>query len=175
MAHTRLIMILFGVAVSVSATIRADEAVSKIRDIRRDRKADGLYVVFCARDSPGTTGFPGHSYVVLQRDDADKKACVIEAFGFQPANEGDKGIVKAVPGIVVEPYLKDYKKPLPGACRLILRVDRSQYDAVVAVRQKWTDHEYTLTGSNCIDFADDAAKAPNLSRPRRSPTQRPHG
>jgi hypothetical protein len=155
------------------ATAAADDAVTKVRDIRRDDQAADLYVVFCARDSPGPGGFPGHAYVALQRDDAEAGACVIEAFGFQPANEGDKGIVKAVPGSVVEPYVKDHKKPLPGVCRLILRVDRSQYRAVEAVRRKWTDREYSATGANCIDFADDAARALGLSRPRRSVTQRP--
>lgn len=149
-------------------------AISKVRDIRRDSEADGLYVVFCARESPNVTGFPGHAYVVLGRDDEINKLCVIDAFGFQPANEGDSGIVKAVPGNVVEPYVKDYDKPLPGVCRLILKVDRSQYDSVDAIRKKWSDREYRLSGPNCIDFVDDAAKALNLSRPYRSVTQRPH-
>lgn len=156
------------------APTAARDALTKVRDIRRDGEATGLYIVFCARDSPGAAGLPGHAYVVLQRDDAEAQACVIEAFGFQPANEGDKGIVQAVPGLVVEPYVKDHKKPLPGVCRLILRVDRSQYKAVEVVRRKWTDREYSLTGANCIDFGDDAARVLGLSRPRRSVTQRPH-
>jgi hypothetical protein len=174
MTHPRRILSALAIAALAPASVLASDGVSKVRDIRHDRKIGGLYVVFCARDSPGAARFPGHAYIVLGRDDDDKQLCAIEAFGFQPANEGDKGIVKAVPGDVVEPYVKDYKKPLPGVCRLILKVDRSQYDAVDAVRRKWTDREYSLTGSNCIDFADDAAKALELSRPRRSRTQRPH-
>jgi hypothetical protein len=172
--HSRCFLVLFGITVLGPASVLAGDAVSKVRDIRRDRKTEGFYAVFCARNSPGVTGFPGHAYVVLGRDDEDQRLCAIAAFGFQPADEEDRGIVKAVPGEVAEPYVKDYDKPLPGVCRLILKVDRSQFDAVDAVRKKWSDREYRLSGPNCIDFADDAAKALNLARPKRSRTQRPH-
>ena len=173
MIHARPILVLLAIMVSRPTLALAGDTVSKIRDIRRDHRTDGLHVVFCARESPGATGFPGHAYVVLQRDDEDAKACVIEAFGFQPANEREKGIIRAVSGTVVEPYVKDYKKALPGVCRLILKVDHSQYEAVEAVRKKWTDKDYILTGPNCVDFADDAAKALNLTCPKRSRTQLP--
>ena len=154
----------------------AADPVAKVRDIRHDRAVEGLTVVFCARDSPGATGLPGHAYVVLGHDDPARQVCTIEAFGFQPANDGDRGIVKGVPGTVVEPYLKDSKKPLPGVCRITFQVDRTQFAAVEAVRKKWSDHEYRLSGSNCIDFAAETVRAldSDLKLPERSTLQRPH-
>ena len=157
----------------VSTSSLADE-ISKVRDIRKDRKSEGLFIVFCARESPGLNGFPGHAYVIKAQDDPIKQVCSIAAFGFQPANPGDHGIVSSVPGAVVEPYVKDYDKPLPGVCRLVLQVDRAQFDAVERIRNHWSERQYRLTGANCIDFADDTAKALELTRPDRSVIQRPH-
>jgi len=75
----------------------ADEAEVVQRDVRRDKSTEGLYIVFCVRDTPNVK-FPGHAFVVWGRDDEQRQLCASEAYGYYP--KGGKGVLGPVPGEV---------------------------------------------------------------------------
>jgi hypothetical protein len=144
------------------ATVAADNE-PVVKDIRNKKDKDDLYVVFCAREH-----LPGHAFVVLGKDDSKKQLCTVDAFGYYP--EGDKA-VKALFGKVPSEMANEFirGKGQEGTCRLIVRVDQSQYDAVEAIRRKWAEKgTYRVIEEDCVTFAADVAQSLKLDTPERA-------
>jgi hypothetical protein len=140
-----------------SAVLAETQTVQK--DLRPKPDASALYVVFCARDA-----VPGHAFVVFGKDDPVRGLCSVQAWGYYPST-GNKGVLGPVPGELADESIRG--KGTAGAnYRLVLRVNKEQYEAADAVRRKWAGKgEYKVLERDCVSFATDVARALRLSIP----------
>ena len=154
---------------ALTSFVAADEQ-SKLHVLNKPQKAvpEDWTVVFCARGtSIKDKSVFGHAFIALVYNDEKKKACVQRAIGFFPEKEGDAlpSAFGPVPGKVVEDFLRN--KPASGTCRLIVRVDRPQYDTVEKVLTDWNKKDFQLVKNDCVSFVHAVAEALKLKMPDR--------
>jgi hypothetical protein len=136
----------------------------KVIDLRVKAETSALYVVFCARWDT----MPGHSFVVLGKEDAAAQMSTVDAFGYYPEKPGDlRAVFKKVPGLLADEFVRGTLAPT--LVRLILKVNRSDFDAVEAVRRTWASRtNFQLIEQDCVTFVMDVARALKLRVPDRS-------
>jgi hypothetical protein len=127
------------------------------------------FVAFLARNSPGSSGFPGHSYVGIGVE-LDNGLLVYERlFGYFPVSESVLNEVKAV-FTNVSGDLHSKIEDVAWQVELRIPVDSAKHDAALAVADRWkaSDPKYNLLangGKNCSSFAAEVAQAVGLKTP----------
>lgn len=167
------LMLLFGVLVfqhlpysHASSRVRPvdENPLVKVIDLRTKAEPSPLYVVFCARWDT----LPGHAFVVLGKEDAGAQLSSVEAFGYYPERPGDlRAVFKKVPGVMADEFLRGTMAPT--LVRLILKVNKSDFDVVEAVRRSWASRtDFQLIEQDCVTFVMDVARALKLRTPDRA-------
>ncbi len=154
--NTRLFAWLLGLAISMTSTasLCADEIVREL-DMRKDKAgADSYYVVFLARGASWKEmSISGHAYVALGKDTASAQACESAAFGVYPEN--GIGWIGPVPAKMVQ---DTYAR---SSHRLIVKVDKSVFDAVDQLRKNYVanvvKHQFQLGDKDCVTFVSAVA------------------
>lgn len=136
----------------------------KVIDLRVKAESSSLYVVFCARWDT----LPGHAFVVLGKEDASLQMSTVDAFGYYPEKPTDlRAVFKKVPGVLADEFVRGTLAPT--LVRLILKVNKSDYEAVEAVRRNWASRtSFQLIEQDCVTFVMDVARALKLRIPDRS-------
>ncbi len=133
-----------------------------------------FYVVICARESePWGTG---HTFVVWVQQDKVTGAVCSQGFGFYP--EVEKVIVRLFTGdgaVRDESKRSASIKPWLLTHRLIVQVDRREFEAGLDVKERWVGSgvNYHLLNRNCTHFASDVMKAIKLGAPAPDFGERP--
>lgn len=132
------------------------------------------YVVICARESePWGTG---HTFVVWIQQDKETGAVHSQGFGFYP--EVEKVIVRLFTGdgaVRDESTKSASVKPWLLTHRLIVQVDRRDFEAALAGKERWVGSgvDYHLLNRNCTHFAYDVMNAIKLGAPPPTLGERP--
>jgi hypothetical protein len=162
--------LIFSVWILTSLSMNAADPISKVIDLRSKIEPNNYYIVFCARNNTVS----GHAFVVTGMENADKKLSTVNAFGLYPVEESDnvKAVFTTVPGNIVDEYTRDVEKGSANMSadmvRLILRVDKSDYDAVEALRNTWARrNDFKLIQNDCVTFVIEAANQLALKVPDR--------
>lgn len=150
------------------------ETVSKV-DIRRDPLGPiDYYVVICARESePWGTG---HTFVVWVQQDKQTGQIQSQGFGFYP--EIEKVIIRLFTGdgaVRDESTKAASIKPSLLTHRLIVRVDRDQFENGLKVKDGWVGSgvDYHLLNRNCTHFGHAIMTAIQLNAPPPEFGERP--
>ncbi|MEM9753950.1 MAG: hypothetical protein AAF916_11290 [Planctomycetota bacterium] len=131
-------------------------------DRRTYSEENQYYLVFCARH-----GVPGHAFVIWGKEDYENNLSSQRAFGMYPKDK--KLRVGAVPGGVVE-------EATPRSdTRLIVRVNREQFEGAASIRSAWAGKDYKLVESDCVTFTSEAAISIGLDVPARWRNLTPQG
>ena len=139
-----------------------------------------------ARASDGSSGLPGHAYVVWGVEDSSAAMSTQRAFGFYPQDESAAGEVAAVftdvTGNLVDEALKK-TSPTTGlssfadssllTARLIVQVNQTSFAASQGEIDTWKTSDYNLFANNCIDFVHAVAVDVGLFPPAVGPLQVP--
>src|SRR6185503_18155915 len=164
--HKLMIVTLFcGLALGLEPVYAgADPPLVKEIDLRAKEEPSPLYVVFCSRWDT----LPGHAFVVLGKEDAQAMMSTVDAFGYYPETSGNtKAVLKRVPGVLADEFVRGTLAPT--LVRLILKVNKADFDAVKAVRDLWESKgSYKLIERDCVTFVMDVASALGLTVPNRS-------
>ena len=137
-------------------------------------ESSDYYVVICARESePWGTG---HTFVVWVQQDKQTGEIHSQGFGFYP--EVEKVIVRLFTGdgaVRDESTKSASVKPWLLTHRLIVHVDRREFEAGLSVKQHWIGSrvEYHLLNRNCTHFGHDVARAIGLNAPDPEFGERP--
>lgn len=126
------------------------------------------FVMFCARTSPGSTGLPGHAFILLGDAPEGTEAgpiAITRGAGFYPKDKADTGkaFLKRVPGKVVDDYLKGAVSP--EQCRLMVRLEEADYQKVVKLVDGYGADGYNLFGNSCVNMVKEVAVAIDLKAP----------
>jgi len=148
-----LIGILCLCCIGIDQTVKA--AVKEV-DRRNASEKNSYFVVFCSRGRSPT----GHAFVTQGIDDSSAQQCKANAFGFYPLN--GKGVLGPVPGRIAEEALST-----PTTDRLIVRVNKAQYDNVAKIRKRWETQQYRVIERDCVAFISEVAKDLGLKLPDR--------
>ncbi len=135
-------------------------------DIRDDPTKPRDYVItFAAKRAAGSLieGEVGHAFVIFNSADEQKRMTLNEVIGFMPASEGkDKMRV-----IMSNGHLETYEEYVKSEDRLIVIVDRHQYDMgrMQYERWNWGVQTYTLGLRDCVKFVREVAAGTGLKVP----------
>jgi hypothetical protein len=150
---------------ALASPLLADDGVLLTKDLRAKGSNSAYSVVLAAR-----SGGVGHAMVILGREDGKKMVSSIEAFGFYP-KEG-KGVLGPVPGMIAD-ELAQGKGVARANTRVILRVDKEQFDKIDAVRKKWLQAKYQVLEADCVTFTSEVATTLGLKIPNRETAKLP--
>lgn len=184
MSTSRLLsfsMIVCVVAVSHGRADDNDKVATIDRRADKATAGDKYFVVLCARphglspkkdpDAAPTDEKKktvGHAWVVWGVEDAKKKESRYDAsFGFYPVKGEKVTGFNTVPGELVDQLNKPRKDDdyLRVTHRLIVVVDKTEYEKALAVADKWKKEkpEYKLFSKSCKTFTNDVAKSLGLT------------
>jgi hypothetical protein len=150
------------------------DTVSRV-DLRSGMpEPSNYYVVICARESE--TWGTGHTFVVWVQQEKQTGTVHSQGFGFYP--EVEKVVVRLFTGngAVRDESTKSASiKPWLLTHRLIVQVDRRDFEAGLSVKQRWmgSSVDYHLLHRNCTHFAYDVLKAIDLAAPEPKLGERP--
>lgn len=137
-------------------------------DLYQNSVSKKPFVAFLARESPGETGLPGHSFVGFGVE-LDNGLTVYENLvGFYPSG-GSYEIVKATYS-AVSGELKSIIEDVSWSVEHRVSPSETQYDAAKSVVSRWLQDKpkYNLfanDGKNCSVFAAEVAEAIGLTVP----------
>ena len=162
----RLISIVCAFTAQVSAQT-LDAGITRQLDLRL--QTDGVnskHVVFCGREI-GKESTPGHAFIVLGSEDAERRVCSVDAFGFYPSStlEGFKSTLMSVPAKVADEFLQIGVKE--GECRLSVRIDDESFQAVQNVMNQWKNKSYRAREQDCVSFVTAVGEILGLAIPNR--------
>lgn len=153
-------------SLSLSGHVSADDRVV-VKDLRAKGSTSSLSVVLAAR-----SGVPGHAMVILGKEDEKQMISSIEAFGFYPI-DATKAVFGRVPGKIADELAT--AKGIGGlTSRLILKVDKADFDKVEGIRARWASKkDYKVLESDCVSFVTEVADALKLKTPKRDDAKLP--
>ncbi len=125
---------------------------------------NGSYFIVVAARKPDLPSPSGHAFIVWGREDAGAKMSSQMSYGFYPRDGVDVQTVLGsdVPGDVLRESLESTNhQRLSG--RLIIQVNKEDYDNSQARIALWRTNEYNLYARNCISFAKDVASTIGLA------------
>ncbi len=137
-------------------------------DLRTTLDPDVLSIVFTGRDPSPPESLGGHSYVLWGHDPASLPSAVTDAWGFYPVNLGTSATLSYVLGPVPGGLRPEEWWKEPSDVRLIVKLNKTDFDASLALRRIWTTHNYQTLVWDCTTFVADAARAIGLVVPARS-------
>ncbi len=145
-------------------------------DLRPVAEADSVerFVVLCARKSePWGTG---HSFVVWVTHDLRTNETRSQGFGFYPG--ANRVLVKLAGGkgrVLDESNIDASIKAGLLTHRLILQVNRAQFESAWSAKQDWerAEHHYHLVGRNCTHFSHRIGTSLGLDAPQPTAGERP--
>lgn len=133
-------------------------------DARYRSTDDGSkYFIVVAARRPDLPSPSGHAFIVWGKEDAAAKMSSQSAFGFYPKHGLDSDVILGdnVPGdLVAESLESTNHQRISG--RLIVQVDRADYEKALARIAPWKTDDYNLYAQNCISFAKDIAETIGL-------------
>ncbi len=143
----------------------------KTLDLTSKPDNNKYFVVICGRNNTLT----GHTFVVWGKEDSISQQSIIEgAFGLYSKTNGSiiKAFFSKVPGEIADEFYKG--SMTQDLIRLIIRVDKSDYDKTFAIKDTWEGRDdYQLLENDCITFSTLIANNLNLLIPVRNATDRP--
>lgn len=164
----RLNAIIVGILLAAGLAQPAVAEVVREFDLRKAAQDEvQYYVVLCARDSPA--GGMGHAFVVWIEQDERTGNTRSMGYGFYPgASDAVLRLFIGKGKVIDEATKSSSVNPLLLTHRLIVRVDRDQYLASVAVKEKWerSARDFNLMARNCMHFVYDVDRAIGLSSPK---------
>ncbi len=139
------------------------ETIRRI-DLRTMSEENTYYVVFAARDSPGSSGKPGHAFVAWGVEDSATSMSSQEAFGLYPdPDDGLKYIYSTVSGIILNEATNF--EPSDLTARLIAKVNSGPFESSKEQISRWQTSDYNLYKKNCIHFCHSVATSIELFPP----------
>lgn len=140
----------------------------KTIDKRTMTNASGsvYFLVFVGLPYAGAGGHnAGHAFVIWGAEDAQKQMSYSSAFGLYPDKQSVKLLFKEVPGSIKDEAMSKNSK----MNRLIVKVDKSVYDAALAKKNQWAAKgTYQLLTRDCLSFTIDVATIAKLKIPSRT-------
>lgn len=120
--------------------------------------AGGSYFIVVAARGPDLPSPSGHAFIVWGKEDVAEQMSSQVTFGFYTKDGIDVSAVLGddVPGEVLAESLKSTNhQRLSG--RLIVQVNKEDYDKAQERIAAWRTSDYNLYAQNCISFAKDVA------------------
>jgi hypothetical protein len=144
---------------------------SKIVNQRDAGSSSRKFIVFCSRDSPGSTELPGHAFVLFgdaPEDNEQGPIIITRGAGYYPADTSDaaRSLLKRVPGKVINDYLAG--PILPDQCRLVIKIEQATYDKELQFIDQFAASGYNLLTNNCVTMVKDLAQHLGLAVPSDS-------
>lgn len=160
-AATCLIVCLFSASMALAGP-------SKLVDKRKEGSSSRKFIMFCSRDSPGSTSLPGHAFVLFgdaPQGQEQGPTVITRGAGFYPKDQTPVNELKAllvrVPGQVINDYLAG---AIPAEqCRLLVRVEEADYNQAIALTEAFKTQGYNLFGNSCVNLVKDVANKLGLA------------
>lgn len=120
-------------------------------DLRTMSEVNTHYIVFAARTGTGSTGKPGHAFVVWGKEDSGNSISLQKGYGLYPDDTTSalKVIFGTVPGNFANEALKSSSS---FTARLITKVNQNTFKKSQEVIDEWKTSDYNLYTKNCINF-----------------------
>lgn len=140
---------------------------------RPSENGNKYFIVLAAR-RPDLPSPSGHAFIVWGKEDATAQMSSQATFGFYPKNSIDLEVVlgESVPGDVLAESLESTNHQRISG-RLIVEVNREDYEKAQARIAPWKTNDYNLYAQNCISFAKDVAETIGLQGTTISVNQLP--
>lgn len=137
----------------------AETVISLDARVTDDSALGAFYIVLAARksDGPGV----GHAFVVWGVEDAKAQMSSTKAYGFYPDGAGKAVFGADVPGFIVNEATKGPTHALLTS-RVIVRVNKSEYEASQQLIVTWATQDYNLYNKNCVFFTKAVAEQVGL-------------
>ena len=134
-------------------------------DFRKRSDPNNYEVSFCARESPGESGLPGHAFVVFSYDNHQGRSFL--AIGHSPSEES----LKTALGVEVGGLLKKEKYSAIVRNCFLVKLDQESYEKgytltrptleklglVKQSKDNLTYFSYKLAAQDCVTFIQDVA------------------
>ncbi len=110
--------------------------------------AEKYFIVLLADE-----GIPGHAFINFGREsDLQRSSITDGTFGMYP-KEGIKIKIGEVPGELRDDFLRNSDH------KLIVEVNKAEYDNCLGILNKWRSKNYELIKSDCLTFVIEIANA----------------
>jgi hypothetical protein len=126
-------------------------------DLRTMSGTNTYYIVFAARGSSGSSGKPGHAFVVWGTEDSGNSISVQKAWGLYPDASMVKAIFGTVPGNLANEAFVEGSTSTNFTARLIVKVNSTIFKESQEVINDWKTSDYNLYAKNCIHFCRNVA------------------
>jgi hypothetical protein len=137
----------------------AETVLSLDARVTDDAPLGAFYIVLAARESDGLG--VGHAFVVWGIEDPQALMSSAKAYGFYPDGVGKAVFGADVPGSIVDEATKGPNQASLTS-RVIVRINKFEYDASQALIATWATQDYNLYNQNCVFFTRAVAEAVGL-------------